>query len=104
MAYVGIDWTPTTGADVELYQLSYAQILRPSETVVSATWDIVVLNGTDVDPLSRMVGVPSINGSTVSQMVGPLLEGVTYEMTCKAVTSLAQTLALTSRVECAAPL
>ena len=109
VTYVGINWDNTTDTQREIYSLDFGRILGIGEVIVTSNWTILLKstcpNATpDPDPSAALIGASQITGSVISQMVGPLVQGNTYEMTAIANTSRSQTLALCSLLTCSDPL
>jgi hypothetical protein len=70
----------------------FSDVLAPAENLVSATISITVLRGTDPAPNDMRKNDPAIIGDIVSQFIQGGIAGVTYLITCTAVTSDPQTL------------
>jgi hypothetical protein len=68
--------------------------LAVGETISSATVSATVYSGTDASPSAILSGGTTISGSEVKQKVTGGVLGVTYLLTCSAVTSTGQNLAL----------
>lgn len=64
------------------------------ETISSASVTATVYSGTDATPSSLISGSASISGSQVTQKVTGGVLGVTYNLTCTAITSAGQTLSI----------
>lgn len=70
----------------------FADVLAPEETLVSATLTVSVLRGVDPSPNDMLKDGPIIIGTLVSQFIRGGLDGVTYLISCTAITSDPQTL------------
>ena len=102
MSYVGENFTGTDPTEVELYAFDFLTVLATGEVILTATFAVSVISGTDPLASTRKVGITIINGTVVAQMVGPLLAGCTYLLQATVTTSLGQTLDLYSHVPCQA--
>ena len=78
--------------------------------MVSATAQILLLTGTDPSPSSRLVGLPLITGTIVSQLV--TFAGLTmtdasprnyYRLIITVTTSMSQTISAWSQIQCSDP-
>ena len=98
--YVGRDYDPANPDESEVYGLDFTNYLARGETILTATSDLTVFEGTDADPTSHLSGSPSVSGATVSQRLLTLTSGVTYTLSFTAVTTMSNTLTLFSRVAC----
>lgn len=108
------DLRPAIDADGEQENVffDYSRILVNGATltnIVSVT--CAVFTGTDPTPSSRILSAPAITTSSLSNrpntavaiLVGNMLAGCTYRLTCIAQTSDGQTLSLWSRISAQAP-
>ena len=68
--------------------------LAISESISSASTVAATYSGTDASPSSIISGSASISGAQVTQTLTGGTSGVTYLVTCTAVTSAGQTLKL----------
>jgi hypothetical protein len=99
--YAGQDFTPSGAGEIELYSFNFAPLLGAGETIVACSWTAAVDSGSgDGAIASRISGAATIIGTTVSQLAGPFLPGVTYRLYANATTSKGQSLTLWSRVYC----
>ena len=105
MSYIGRDFSPTDSPEVEIYALDFGPILADGEVLLTAEVTIATVGGTGVDtaPSVHLVGPAIINGTIVSQMIGPLVPNCVYRVLALVTTSLGQTLELYSRVFCQDP-
>lgn len=87
---------PIYVTETRLLTFTFGGELAVGETISSAAVTAAVYSGTDATPSSVISGAASISGTNVTQLIsGPGGEvGVTYALTCLAVTSLGQTVAL----------
>ena len=81
-----------------LYSWDFTSLLQFSEIIGSAFIDVSVYSGTDPIPYIILSGLPSISGNVVSQLITGGVEGVIYNVDCSAVTSLGQTLIISSYI------
>lgn len=105
MAYTGGDFDDCDPGEQELYSFDFsvaANSAVTSDTVVSAVWVIEVISGTDALASSRVLGVPIISGTKVTQMIDGLQPGVTYLLQALATMASGQVLSLYSHVSCTA--
>lgn len=103
--YCGRDFSPAEQAESEMYGFDFVNDLEEGETLSSATWSIIVLQGVDGTPTSHLVGSPALftpDGTTVQsgteQRISGLLQDVTYGVRAQAVTSAGNTKALWSHI------
>ena len=76
MPYVGTDFGATDPGALEedVYSFDFAARLGPGETLSDAgTW--ALSSPSDSLPSSRMIGLPALSGTIVSQTIGGLLAG-----------------------------
>lgn len=110
MPSTGNDFTPRDVGEQCLLSIDFGNNLGPGETLASATSSILLLTGTDASPSSRLVGLPIVTGTIVSQLVS--FAGLTmtdasprnyYRLFITATTSLPQTLKAWSQIQCSDP-
>ena len=106
MAYAGRDFSPAEQAESLIYGLDFVNDLREGESLVEATWEVLVREGEDPDPSSHLVGDPVLvipEGTTVqtatTQRIEGLLPDVTYTVRAVVVTSLENKLSLWTHVQ-----
>jgi hypothetical protein len=75
----------------ELFTFDFSQVLAPTETINSAGFNIIVMNGTDDNPNSMVVGTPVITQQKVSQRLVNGNSEVTYRLEMVIQTSLSNT-------------
>jgi hypothetical protein len=75
-----------------VFSFNFQDQLAVGETISSATVAATVYSGTDASPSSIISGAASISGATVSQVITAGTAGVTYVLTCTAVTSTSHTI------------
>lgn len=85
-------FTPKQPGETLNIGFDFSASLAPTEVLNSATVTVSVLRGTDIHPENMMVGSPEILGGVVSHFITGGIAGVTYMLTCTAVTSDPQTL------------
>ena len=68
--------------------------LAVGESLSSATVTCTVFSGIDSSPSALISGSATVSGAIATQVITGGVTGVTYNLTCTAVTSAAQTLAL----------
>jgi len=76
-----------------VFSFNFQDQLAVGETISSATVTAAVYSGTDASPSSLISGAASVSGATVSQVIAAGTAGVTYVLTCTAITSLSHTIA-----------
>ena len=110
MPSTGSDFTPRDVGEQCLLSIDFGSNLGPGETLASATAQILLLTGTDPSPSSRLVGLPLITGTIVSQLV--TFAGLTmtdasprnyYRLIITVTTSMSQTLTAWSQIQCSDP-
>lgn len=72
---------------------SFARELAEGETIVSASLTVVVMSGTDADPVEILNGTRAIESPLVKQPLRVDVADVTYGITCLATTSEGNTYA-----------
>ena len=85
---------PKNAAETVSIVFDFASQLTGSETVSSATVTAAVYSGSDSSPSSVISGSATASGTKVTQKVTAGTLGVTYVLTCTAVTSTSQTLTM----------
>ena len=75
-----------------VFSFNFQDQLVVGETISSATVAATVYSGTDAAPSSIISGAASISGAAVSQVITAGTAGVTYVLTCTAVTSTSHTI------------
>ena len=87
--------------EVERYSFDFIALLAAGETISTVSWAAQADSGAGDGAVStRIIGAATIAGSTVSQLAGTFLPGVTYRLYATVSTSAGQTLVLWSRVYC----
>lgn len=71
----------------ELFTFDYSLVLIDGESIVDATSQAIVMNGTDPSPNAILIGTPSINGNKVSQRVSGGVNETTYRLEMTATTN-----------------
>ena len=75
-----------------IFTFNFQDQLAVGETISSASVAATVYSGTDASPSSLISGADSISGAEVSQVITGGVAGVTYVLTCTAVTSTSHTI------------
>lgn len=75
----------------ELFTFDFSQILKPSETISTASSSVIVISGVDATPLAMIVGTPVVSGTLAYQRLVGGLTGVTYRLVITITTSLENT-------------
>lgn len=88
------NFSPKRPVEIEILDMDYRRSLARSETIISATWTMTVVEGEDPAPEDMLSGDPVIEGTRVFHDVKGGLAGVTYKPFCLAVTSMGQELLL----------
>src|SRR5215469_2922662 len=108
--YAGQDFAPAENVDNELFGLDFVNDLSqfgPGEQLVSTTFEIGVVSGTDPNPQSHFVGMPYVttnpNNSSplvtlAVQRLSGLVSGVQYWLQADALTTNGNTLSLWARI------
>ena len=98
----GRSWDVANPTESQVYSYDFINDLGTGETLVTASFALTVLEGTDNTPSSRLTGVSGINGSVASQRVQFLNAGVVYVLACTVTTSLSNTITLSAKLSCQA--
>lgn len=69
--------------------------LQPSEVLINASVTAQTYMGTDLNPQAIVTGPAQVSGSIALQQITPTIEGVTYDLIYKAITSLGNVLQMT---------
>jgi hypothetical protein len=85
-------FSPKDPREVDTFTVDFRNLLATGETIQSATWACEVLKGNDAAPTVMIIGSADINGTNVSQQITGGVAGVTYLLSCLAVTSAGNTL------------
>lgn len=85
---------PKHAAETRSEVFDFTSRLALGETISSASTGCAVYSGTDASPSSVVSGPASISGAQVTQLITGGTLGVTYLLTCTALTSAGQTLGL----------
>lgn len=105
--YVGGDFDPIDPGEDEDFTMDFVRDLFSGETISSAACDLAVAgvcdDGTDSSPSSRLVGLPSISGTKVTQEVSNCQPGVYYRLTFTITTSTGRVKKDWSHFWCRAP-
>lgn len=89
-----MDFTPMRVGAEEVFTVDYVDELAPGETILSAAWEMRVVQGVDPSASAMIIGTATVKGSVVSQLITGGVAGVTYRPICWALTSLGQRLDL----------
>lgn len=84
------------------FYFDFGPQLGTGETIVSAQWNITVVQGVDPSPGSRQLSQPAIVGTEIGAFCGNFLAGVTYSLEATATTSAGNILPNNARVRCQA--
>lgn len=103
------DFSPTNPTAIEIYTFRFASRLAPGEALLTSTWTISVLNGTDNFPSLRLIGSSDVSNDPVYgwitlQTIGNCMANVTYLVTATVTTSQSQTLVVYTELYCQAPI
>jgi hypothetical protein len=88
------NFTPKRAAEVEIFGVDFADELAPGETITSAAWSMMPVDGVDPDANTMIQGSEQMIGSISAQRIGGGVPGVRYAPICTAQTSFGQTLVL----------
>lgn len=75
-----------------VYGFDFSRLLEPGETLVSATFTIAVVEGSDPAAAAMLVGSASTSGSVVRQRVAGGVQAVLYQVTATVASSAGSTL------------
>lgn len=84
--------------ETKTYTWDFTSQLAASETILTAICTASVYSGTDASPSGLLSGLATISGQKVTQNLTAGVLGVIYEVLCSIVTSLGQTLQLSSYI------
>lgn len=76
----------------EPFLFDFINVLGDSETITSATFTILVKDGSDSNPSAMLSGIPAVIGTRVAQQIQGGLDQVTYRIVLTITTSLSNTL------------
>jgi hypothetical protein len=103
--YVGRDFFPADADDSIVYAFDFVNDVGPSEKLISATWQIIVVQGSDPLYTHRLQGSPFILATSgaalpqaTMQRIGGLQPGVTYCVRATIITNLAVERSLHSHI------
>jgi hypothetical protein len=77
-------------------QLATGETITP----MSAAVTISVVSGVDTNPSSHLIGPPSLSGNIVSQVIGTLVGGVTYNLIATVSITPSGTRTLNAHLQC----
>lgn len=89
-----MNYTPKQVGETEIFSVDYRSQLAVGETIISASWGVTAVSGSDPLAFEMIVGSAAILGSKVSQMITGGVIGVTYQPKCAALTSMGQIIIL----------
>ncbi len=102
--YCGQDWDPLDIAETDVFSLDFINDLKPKEGITAATFSIGVSYGNDPLPTARLVSVPGISGTIVSQTVAqPPAPGIIYWLSALVTTTKGRQLELWGHFSSVAP-
>jgi hypothetical protein len=84
------DFSPKYVGETEVFTFDYVHNLAVGEAIQSALITVQVLDGTDANPVSMVLGGASINGTQVMQRLQGGVAGVYYRIICTATTTGSQ--------------
>lgn len=80
------------------YSFYFLSLLGPTETISSATCTATVFSGNDPTPGNIISGGATISGPVVTQAITGGVVGTIYDVVCTVVTSLGQTLSISTMI------
>lgn len=89
-----MNFSPIRVGERDVFTANYTPLLRPGETISHAAWSATVVHGVDPSPMAMIQGDPAILGPKVSQMIVPVVPGITYRLICTVQTSFGRELIL----------
>ncbi|MDE2097806.1 MAG: hypothetical protein KGL39_11205 [Patescibacteria group bacterium] len=98
-----MDLSPIILGASEIFTANFQGQLAAGETIISASWEPVLLSGTDSNPSAMISGASTISGNLVSQMIAPTVAGNYYRLVAFATTSLGQKIPRYANVMVEAP-
>jgi hypothetical protein len=102
--YAGQDWDPLDVVETDVFSLNFINDLNPGEGITLVTFTIGVTYGNDPTPSLRLVGIPGIAGTVVSQTVSqPPAPGIIYWLAGQVVTTAGRRLELWGHFPSVAP-
>lgn len=87
----------------EPFLFDFINVLGDTETISSATFTILVKDGSDSNPSAMLAGIPAIIGTRVAQQLQGGLDQVTYRVVLTITTSLNNTLTTVADLPVYAP-
>lgn len=91
---------PADSVESKIYGFDFKRGLSPDETIVTADFEIFVVDGTDPSASSRLIGPAIVSGVQARQRVAGLVPGVAYLLQATVTTNQGSTKSLYGRVEC----
>jgi len=79
-------------AEKKPLSFDFTEVLAPTETLLTATCTVIVVDGVDATPSSILSGSATITGTIVYQKVQAGVAGVTYRLVMTVTTSAGSTL------------
>ena len=101
--YVGRTFDPAQPAETDFFGFDFVKDLEEGELILSATFALAVVSGTDNAVADRMVGDAKILDTKCSQKISGLVAGVNYRIEATVTTNEERVLKLWSHIECRAP-
>lgn len=99
--YVGRDFDVCDPVETETYGFDFVNDIPPGDSVVSATWNCTVAEGTDPNPSARLLGTAWLVSSTQTvQVVTGGVAGVRYVLQAIVKTGFGSTVSLYSYSQC----
>ncbi len=98
MRYLGRSFPAQTSGEERDLVFDFSALAHRNDSVSSATWAIVVDDGTDASSSSRLIGSESHDGLISSHRIGGLVDAVRYKLTVTATMLSGATLVLYSYV------
>lgn len=89
-----MNYSPIRVGERDVFTANYTPLLRPDEAISKAVWSATVVRGVDSNPTAMFQSDPAIAGPKVSQMIAPVVPGITYRIICTAQTSFGRELIL----------
>jgi hypothetical protein len=104
--YAGRDYSPAEQVESQIFGFDLVNDLDPGETLTGAIWSLLVIQGTDANPSSHLIGSPTLvtpAGTTLQtatqQRIAGLLPDVLYLVRAVCTTSLSNTRSLWSHIQ-----
>jgi hypothetical protein len=93
-------FSPADGSESEPYGFDLKRNLSPAEIISGAVFTLTLIEGTDADPPSRVLGPAAVSGTKVWQRLAALQPGASYILEAVVVTSLGNIISLSGRIAC----